>query len=72
VRRNPRWPGQGGLRGCYADEIHHRTPLDAGGDAGSPSAVIAFTASMLTGERSARPATAHAFAAALTGALDGA
>ena len=39
---------------------------------GSPAAVTAFTASMLTAVRSARPASAHAFAAALKGALDSA
>ena len=37
--------------------------------AGLPSAVLAFTASMLTAARSARPATAHAFADALHAAI---
>ena len=35
----------------------------------SASAVVAFTASMLTASRSARPATARAFADALSGIL---
>ena len=68
-------PFAGGGIAEVIDRIRRQRPsrgVRAAAGSGSPSAVTAFTASMLTAVRSARPATAHAFAAALKGGLDSA
>ena len=66
--------GEHPFAGGSVDEVakrirHQRVGRGAGSAPSSAAAVVAFAASMLTAARSARPATARAFADTLRGAL---